>query len=252
MNRKKILTRQQLQEYARRHSEDPLSRDVVRMAEERRHAHYQAKCRKKRKPKKYLKPTDYLSLEQVAKILKFIKAKESRTLNRAVRNEMIVVLLLETGMRASELCNLRLSSLPSYHGKLEIEIVDGKGQKDRTIRISEYLKKRLGEYVRLYHRGHSLESLLFRNEQRKKMTRQSVYGKVKVIGIGAGIWLYRKNGTLKTRLSPRTFRHTFGMYLLDVTGNEFLVKDKLGYENADTHIYARTLNKKAGGAPSNE
>lgn len=242
---KKILTKQQLQDYAERHGDDPLTRDVVRMAEERRRSYYKTKRRKKRKPKDYLRPTDYLSLEQVGRIMDFVKAEESRTINRAVINEMLIVLLLETGMRASELCNLRLSGLPSYHGHLEIEVVDGKGRKDRTIRISGHLKKRLDLYVIRYHRGRSLDGLLFRNEQRKKMTRQSIYCKVKVIGLGAGIWIYNKNGTLKTRLSPHKFRHTFGTHLLDVTDNLTLVQEQLGHKNLNTTaIYAKTLSAK--------
>lgn len=210
-------------------------------------ANHQAQRRKKRKPKKYLKPTDYLSIEQIRRILNFVKAKENRAINRAVINEMIVHLLLETGMRASEICNLRLSCLPSYHEHLLIEVVDGKGNTDRIIGISNHLKSRLSEYVKRYHRGYSLKRRLFLNEQGRKMTRQSIYSKVKAIGIKAGIWLYHKKGTLKTRLSPHKFRHTFGIHLLDVTGDEVLVRRQLGCENADIHIYARTLSKKKQG-----
>lgn len=241
----KILTRHQIRDYAAQHADDPLSRDIVRMAEERRRSYYQVRRRKKRKPKKYLRPTDYLSLEQVAKILDYLKTRKSRTINRAVINEMIVVMLLETGMRAFELCNLRLSGLPSYHGKLEIEVA-GKGRKDRTIIISEDFKGMLCEYVRRYHHGHGLESLLFRNERGKKMTRWSIYAKVKRIGINAGIWLYRKEGVLKTRLSPHKLRHTFATHLLDVTDNMNLVMTQLGHVKIDTTaIYARTLSEKS-------
>lgn len=243
---KKILTKQQIKAIA--YDCMNICPDVVtmaRMAEERRHTYYKAKRRKKRKRKKYLKPTDYLLLEQVARILDFVKTEEGSTINRAVRNEMIIILLLETGMRASEICNLRLSCLPSYHGHLLIEVVEGKGKKDRTIVISENLKRRLGGYVGRYHRGHSLESFLFRSEQGKKMTRQSIYDKVKMIGVKTGIWLYRKDGRLKTRLSPQKFRHTFGTHLLDVTDNLLLVKEQLGHVSTDTTaIYARTLSEK--------
>lgn len=242
--KKKILTKQQLQDYGRRHRDDPRSKDVVRMAEERRHSYYKAKRGRKRKRKRYLRSTDYLSLKQVKQILKIVKAEESRTLNGAVRNEMIVHLLLETGMRASEICDLRLICLPSYHGHLEIEVVDGKGKKDRTIRISKKFKKRLDEYICRYHRGHGLEGFLFRNERRRRMTRQSIYTKIKRIGIKAGIWLYHKNGKLKTRLSPQKFRHTYATHLFAETGNLILVKEQLGHVSTDTTaIYARVLTE---------
>jgi integrase/recombinase XerC len=170
---------------------------------------------------------------------------KSRYMNRAVLNEMLIIVMVESGLRVSEVCNLRLKSLPSYHGHQALEVLNAKGEKDRTVTISDLLTERLGDYVRRYHGRHSIESFLFRSENGGRLSPDSAYCKVKLIGLKARIWVYRKNGRLRTKLSPHKFRHTNATHLLDVTGSEFLVKDQLGHEKTDTtHIYARTLTEK--------
>ena len=77
----------------------------------------------------------YLSVEQFAEIMSFVKAEADETraqspyLCRAIMNEMLLILMAETGLWASGVCNLKLKNLPSYHGKPVIEVECGKGQK---------------------------------------------------------------------------------------------------------------------------
>ncbi|MHC4105089.1 MAG: tyrosine-type recombinase/integrase, partial [Planctomycetota bacterium] len=147
---------------------------------------------------------------------------KSKYLGRAVINEMLIVIMVETGLRAAEISNMKLKDLPGYHGKQGIDVRQGKGGKDRTVGISRYLANRLTDY-----------------------TNCSVYSKIKGIGLETGIWLYRKSGKVKSRLSPHKFRHTYATFLLDVSDNEFLVQSQLGHEQPDTtQIYARTLSAK--------
>jgi integrase/recombinase XerD len=248
--KKRLLSKRRIREIVGRCT-DPEIETLAAMAEEHRRAARSTGKARKRKQKKYLKPTDYLSVEQFAAIMRVVtnEADIARTrtnyINRAVINEMLVILMAETGLRAAEACNLKLKDLPSYHGKQEIEVRSGKGDKDRTIGISRYLKERLCDYVGRYHKHLAPESWLFRSERTCRIKYQSIYSKVKRIGLKAGIWLYRKNGKLRSRLSPHKFRHTYATLLLDVTDNEFLVQSQLGHEKPDTtQIYARTLSEK--------
>ncbi|GEM_PF-2160714 len=249
---KPILSKQAICEIVKRYgANDPDVTVMAAMAEERRKEVRKSKKRNKRKVKTYLKPTDYLSVEQFAQIMEVLQNDADPTntknkhLNRAVLNEMLVIVMVESGLRVSEVCNLRLKSLPSYHGHKSLEVLNAKGEKDRTVGISDLLTERLGGYVNRYHRRHSIESFLFRSENGGRLSTGSVYCKVKVIGLKAKIWIYTKNGNLRTKLSPHKFRHTNATHLLDVTNNEFLVKDQLGHEKTDTtHIYARTLTEK--------
>ena len=92
---------------------------------------------RKRKQKKYLKSTYYLTIEQFAAVMKIVIADadsaraKTKHLDRAVINEMQVISMAETGLRAAEICNLKLKDLSYFHGKPEINVRRGKGNKDR-------------------------------------------------------------------------------------------------------------------------
>ncbi len=224
---------------------------LCQMAEKFRQYSRQKDKRAKQKPKKYLKSTDYLSSEQFAKILCYlvrkadIDRKRTQTLTRAILNEMLVILLAETGLRASEVVNLRLHNLPVYHGKPEIEVVAGKGNEDRTVGVSEYLVDKLKDYISSYHKGHRKETALFESERGGAITYAAIYKRIKTIGTKVGIWI---NGN-RSKLTPHKFRHTFATLLLDVSDNEFLIQFQLGHEEpSTTAIYTRTLSEKLRGA----
>ena len=211
--------------------------------------------RTRQKPKKYLKSTDYLSSEQFAKILCYVvkKAdsdrKRTQTLTRAILNEMLIIFAVETGLRPSEVVNVKLNNLPLYHGKLEIEVFDGKGNKDRTVGISKYLAGKLTGYVKKYHKGHGDNTWLFLSEQGSQLSYGSFSAKIKIIGKAVGIWM-RSDG--KSRLTPHKFRHTFATLLEDETGDIFFVQNQLGHDDPKTTgIYTLILNEKRKSAMNN-
>lgn len=123
------------------------------MADEYRRTVRSRRLPQKRKVKQQLKSTDYLSVEQFAEVINFVKSEadavraKSPYLCRAVINEMLLILMAETGLRASEICNLKLKNPPAYHGKPVIEVECGKGQKPRTVGISEWFVSQLTGYV---------------------------------------------------------------------------------------------------------
>jgi len=107
-------------------------------------------------------------------------------------NEMLLILMAESGLRASELCNLKIKNLPSYHGKPMIEVECGKGQKPRTVYVSEWLAARFTGYVNRYLASASPESWLFRSERDGPIKYASIYAKIKRIGIKSGICVQRQ------------------------------------------------------------
>jgi len=206
---------------------------------------------RKRKAKQQLKSTDYLSEEQFAQVIHVVKSEadqaraKSPYLCRAVVNEMLIILMAKSGLRAIEICNLKLKNLPHYHGKPVIEVECGKGHKSRTVGVSEWFASWLNGYVNRYLGSASPESWLFRSERSGPIKYRSLYAKVKRIGIKSEIWLYRKDGRLKSRLSPHKMRYTFGTGLLNASGNAWLVQIELGHSKAETsQIYAKTLSEK--------
>jgi integrase len=252
MRKRKLLSKEKIQQIVRQNRQTiPEIEQLGAMAEEHRRTVRNRRQPRRRKVKQQLKSTDYLSVEQFAEVMGFVKAEAdaARTkgpyLCRAIMNEMLLTLMAESGLRASEICNLRLKNLPSYHGKPMIEVECGKGQKPRTVGVSEWFATQLTRYVNQYLGSASPESWLFRSERSGPIKYASIYAKVKRIGIKSGIWLYRRDGRLTSRFSPHKMRHSFGTALLNSSNNTWLVQIALGHEKAETsQIYARTLSEK--------
>jgi integrase len=134
MRKRKLLSKEKIRQIVRQHKQTILEIEQLgTMAEEYRREVRSRRRPRKRKAKQQLKSTDYLSVEQFAEVMGFVNAEadaaraRSPYLCRAIINEMLLILMAETGLRASEICNLKLKNLPSYHGKPMIEVECGKG-----------------------------------------------------------------------------------------------------------------------------
>ena len=244
---KNLLSKNQIKNIRAKFADDAGIKLLTRMAESHRQYAREKAKRLRRRPKKYLKSTDYLTTEQFARILYTLSTRAERDRKRTsiatrnIQNEMMVILMAETGLRAGEIINLKLRDLPGVHEKTEIEVREGKGRKDRTVGISDFLTQKLIAYCAKYHKGHGPEAWLLNSERGGQMKYYSIYSKIKTIGRICGIWLIGD----KSKLKPHNFRHTFATILLDETDNEFLVQSQLGHEKTDTtKIYTRTLNQK--------
>ena len=194
--------------------------------------------RKKAKKRGGLAPDKYLSETQLKKLRRYIRDKANlarmRAGSRGVIDELIVELLVNTGLRASELCNLNIGDLPARHGKDCIWVRDGKGKVSRTVDISEKLKKRLERFVKLYRKGARAKSALLVSERGDRIIYRSIYAKVKRIGEQAGIG----------KLHPHMLRHTYLTRLYNIEKDLRFVQDQAGHASpTTTAIYAKTNNK---------
>jgi integrase/recombinase XerD len=192
------------------------------MAELHRRHYRQRRRDERRKPKTQSAPTDWLTVEQFARIRAYIGSKSS---SRAATNERIVILLVESGLRAQEAINLRMESLPCYHEHNVIDVKRGKGGWARSVLISEFLTEKIKSYVRP---GWTKTEHFLQDEQGKKFSYRALYARIKRIGQAVGIpWL-----------SPHKFRHTFATHLMAVSRNDFLVRRQLGHRFKDpTSVY---------------
>jgi integrase len=191
----------------------------------------------KQRVKEYLRPHDYLEGDQVRAVLDYIRRKariaEDRGSRRAIMDKMLIELLISTGLRAAELCALKLSDLPGYHGKKAIYVRRGKGSKPRTIEISTALVVKLRQYTRAQRKWAKPRSWLFINERGQRLRYWSLYRKVKRIGKAVGLPF----------LHPHCFRHTYSVHLREIEGDQFFLKDQLGHKSLDTTmIYSKTRN----------
>ena len=195
------------------------------------------KSTKKTKQRGGLSPDKYLNDDQLKKVRRHAKDRADlarmRGGSRGVIDELLVELLVNTGLRASELCDLNIADLPITHGKGSVWVRDGKGEVSRVVDISEKLQKRLERFVKLYRKGAVAEDPLLISEQGARMQYRSVYAKIKSVGQKAGVG----------KLHPHMLRHTYLTRLYNVEKDLRFVQDQAGHASPTiTAIYAKTNN----------
>ncbi len=147
-----------------------------------------------------------------------------------VRDRSMVELLYSSGLRVSELINLKLNTI---HFKERVLRILGKGNKERLVpygsSAEKYLKMYLDE-IRV-HIGiqHGFENFVFLGKRGKPLTRVYVFQTIKDAAKNAGI---AKN------VSPHTFRHSFATHLIEGGADLRSVQAMLGHESiTTTEIY---------------
>jgi site-specific recombinase XerD len=149
----------------------------------------------------------------------------------AVRNRAILWLLYDTGIRVSELVNLRLDDLDRKKG---VVTVMGKGSKERRIALGQNCQRNLSYYLdkhrpdeeELAEWGSSGENHLFLSETRQPLTKNGMEMLFKRLKARAGI--------TGKRISPHIFRHTFAMNYLIKSNDPFSLQELLGHEDLTT------------------
>ncbi|MCL4395538.1 MAG: tyrosine-type recombinase/integrase [Chloroflexi bacterium] len=130
----------------------------------------------------------------------------------AARNRAILLLLLDTGMRASELCG---------H-------VTGKGMKDRYVPIGARARQVLWEYVNLHRNPRVATNLVFMTRHDKPLNGTSLAHILWELGKRAGV----------EGCHPHRFRHTAARLYLRNGGDVMSLQQILGHEDlATTRIY---------------
>jgi site-specific recombinase XerD len=198
-----------------------------------------ARKKTKRKHRGGLTPDKYLSEDQLKKLRRHVRdmadVARMRGSRRNVVNELIIELLVGTGLRASELCQLNIADLPVAHGKDSIWVRNGKGNVVRTVDINDKLTKRIARYVRLYRKNSKPNSPLLLSEWKgQRISYQGLYTRIKRIGERAGIG----------KLHPHILRHTYLTRLYNVEHDLRFVQDQAGHASpTTTAIYAKTNSK---------
>lgn len=151
-----------------------------------------------------------LSLEDVKKLLAALDKDK-------IRNKAIILFLLDTGVRASELGGLRIKDLQGSE-----VIVFGKGSKERQIPLSRRALKTLGDY--LMTRGKLKQSdPLFAVASGKPINRNTLKKMVSRLGVRAGV----------NNVHPHRFRHTFALQFLRNGGDAITLQKLLGHTSLD-------------------
>ena len=145
-----------------------------------------------------------------------------------VRNRAIIMVFLDTGLRLSELASLSLNDVDANTGSIIVR--NGKGGKQRVVRIGAKAQKALWKYVTIYRSGSS-ESL-FLTRSGEPLDPRGVKMLVKRLGIEAGL-----------RVHPHQLRHTFAISFLRAGGDVFSLQYLLGHSTlAMTQRYLQSLD----------
>lgn len=137
-------------------------------------------------------------------------------LSAADRNRSIIMLLLDTGLRASELCELKIYSMDMRNHR--IKVVGGKGDKDRLLPFSARTGQALWRYLASRPEALTNEPL-FATQDNDPMTRDRLLKLCHSLGQRAGV----------NDCHPHRFRHTFAVEFLKNGGNAYALQDMLGH-----------------------
>lgn len=189
-------------------------------------------------------PTEMINNPKIKKSLpKVLSEEEVETLldielndDFDFRNKAMLEVMYSSGLRVSELINLKVNDIDLDN---ECVRIFGKGSKERVIPLNEYAVYYLKEYL-ANHRGemfkHGENDYLFLNNHGKNMTRQGFFKIIKKLA-------FKKN--IKTDFSPHTLRHSFATHLLKHGADLRSIQELLGHSDiSSTQIYTHVTNEK--------
>lgn len=165
-----------------------------------------------------------LSIEEVDKLLN-IKLTDAFS----YRNKAMLELMYSSGLRVSELINVKIHDIDVSNCIIRIM---GKGSKERIVPLGDYAIRYIELYLKEYREKlikRELNDYLFLNNHGNKMTRQGFFKILKQIA---------KEKNIKTDFSPHTLRHSFATHLLNGGADLRSIQEMLGHESiSTTQIY---------------
>lgn len=151
-----------------------------------------------------------------------------------IRNRLILEMLFSTGLRVSELSEIKISNIDRVSNEIKVL---GKGSKERVVFYNDETKKALIKY--LDNSRYSLlngknSEYLFINNNGDELTDR---------GIRLIISNIVKKACIKSKVSPHTFRHTFATMLINEGCSVRSVQELLGHASlGTTGIYTHLTN----------
>jgi len=148
-----------------------------------------------------------------------------------VRDRVIIELFYATGLRRSELINLKLSDLDSHNNTLKVL---GKRNKERYIPLLKATQNVISEYIKERNKLLNIEdgNYLFLTKKGVKVYETLVY---RIIN------KYFSIASSKLKKSPHVLRHSFATHLLNQGADLNAVKELLGHSSlAATQVYTHS------------
>jgi len=174
----------------------------------------------------------YLSLQEVDALI----AQPDVSTPRGLRDRAMIELLYATGLRVSELVNVRAADL---HVREQYLTAVGKGSKERIVPMGEQATAWIARYVRDARqrltgpRPAARDAVLFLNGRGGRLSRVGFWKILKRYGKAAG---------LPRTMSPHVLRHSFATHLLERGADLRAIQLMLGHADlSTTQIYTHVL-----------
>ena len=200
----------------------------------------------------FMKEKDYIKINPVSSIKypkrekvlpKFVQYNEleemlevSKLGDFGERNNLIIELMYNTGVRVSELVNIKINDIDFENERIRIL---GKGSYERFVFYGDYAKSSLNKYINgLRHKllNGKTNDYLFLNKNGDNITTK---------GIQKIVLNIIKETSVKTKVSPHTLRHTFATHLLDNGCDLRSVQDMLGHKSINTtEVYTHITSER--------
>ena len=180
-----------------------------------------------------IKQEKYLPISMSEKEVELLLESPNLDSFIGIRDRAMIEMLYATGMRVSELLNLKITDID--HNRLVVKVM-GKGSKERLIPYGEVASDYLNAYLKNRKEINSNE--IFLSNRGKKITRSAFWNRIK---------LYLKKENLKESISPHTLRHAFATHLLNRGADLRSVQILLGHSDlSTTQIYTHIAKQRLG------
>ena len=155
-----------------------------------------------------------------------------------LRHRAALTLLYDSGCRVQELCDIRLRDINTGHNP--VVKLHGKGDKYRTVVISEGTGNLLKEYISRQRNGALQDQPLIVNRTGRKLSRDGVQYMIdKYVRE-----IHEENKAFPEHVHCHQFRHSKAMHMLAAGINIIYIRDFLGHEDiSTTQIYSRADNR---------
>jgi len=184
-------------------------------------------------------PTRQIQIPEYRDFERLLAAPEEDSL-RGLRDRAILEMLFSTGLRVSELCNLK-RYIDFSRGEMTVR---GKGEKLRVVFLSEGCCDSLKRY--LDKRGDAEEWLFMSLSKVPKKSKKppKVIGKITPRAVQRLVNLYARKAGIAEHITPHKLRHLFATDLLINGADLRSVQEMLGHSNiSTTQIYTHLTNK---------
>ncbi len=176
-------------------------------------------------PKKAKKLPNYLNYNDLERLLK----APDLTTKEGKMAALILEMLYSTGIRVSELVNIKLKDINFEEHKI---LILGKGHKERYV----YYGSACQQLLELYLKENLTSAYLLHNKHNNQLNPRMVRMIVEK---------YTKVAGLDVHVTPHTLRHTYATHMLNEGADLKSVGDLLGHENlSTTQIYTHVSNER--------